>query len=265
MNNNSLNLNIDVDAILKSIWRNILIVILTAVISACAGLAYTYFFTVPTYSATVMVYVNNKSVSIGGTGFYLSSGDSVVDTYATLLGSRTTLEEIISVSGVNYSAAQLSRMISASKISNTSFMNITVSCANPADAELLANTIAAVLPNRVTDIVDGSTLRVVDYAVIPSGRASNNLISNALIGAAAGALAVCIFLTVKVIFTPPSEPLIQSADDISEFYPDIPILGTIRDMRNYSKSALSGYYKRASKIYGYDMSKYSDYYSSNNK
>jgi len=249
-------LNFDYKKILLALGQNILVIILAALICGGAFFGYTYFFTKPVYSSSVMVYINKSTVSISGAELVLSSGEGYVTTYTTLLSSRTTLEEIAETAGVNYSPEQLRKMISTSATQGTSFLTITVTCGSPTEAELIANTIASVLPNRVSDIVEGSTLRVVDYAVIPSSRSTASLSTNFFIGLVAGAVIVAVIIALSVFIQTNHSPTINSSTDLAQFYPEYPLLGVIRDL-SYSDK------KYQHSDYGYG--KYSDYYSKPNK
>ena len=72
-------------------------------------------------------------------------------------------------------------MIDARAVSDTAAFDVTVESENPVEAELVANTIAKILPDRIAEIVDGSSVRIVDYAIIPAHRSSPSYIKNTLI------------------------------------------------------------------------------------
>ena len=88
---------IDVVALIRAIWKNILAIILIALLCGSATFGYTAFFEEPEYEATASMYVNNSSFSLGATSFSVSSSDlsasnSLVSVYMYILESRTTLE-----------------------------------------------------------------------------------------------------------------------------------------------------------------------------
>ena len=71
-----------------------------------------------------MMYVNNSNISLGDTKVSLSSSDisasqSLVDTYIVILKSRPVLESVIESTGVDYTVAGLSTMVSASAVNST--------------------------------------------------------------------------------------------------------------------------------------------------
>ena len=108
------------------------------------------------------MYVNNSSISVGSTQVNLSdltAAQSLVETYMVILKTRGTLEEVIKEANLPYDYEQLSGMIEAGAVNSTEVFSISVTSASPEEAEKIANTIAELLPNRIADIVEGSSVR----------------------------------------------------------------------------------------------------------
>ncbi len=248
MNTVKENTQIDLLELAEALWKNVLAIALVAVIVGAAAFGYTVTCITPTYQATVSLYVNKSSVSIGSGNFsaQLSSSGELVPTYLYILKSRTTLEDVIQEAGVNYSSGQLRGMISSTGVSGTGAFEVTVTSANPAEAELIANTVAKVLPGRISEIVDGSSVRIVDYAIIPAHRSSPNIVKNTAMGILAGAFISAAWVVLRSLLDDRSKVMIQSADELREMYPDARVLAVIPDMRISEKK------------YGY----YSSYYGS---
>ena len=248
--NNNGEIEIDLLKLIRALWRNALVIILVAVI--CGGLAfgYSYLFVTPMYSASTMLYVNS-SVSVAGTSISFSSSElytsqNLLSTYFTILYSRTTLEEIAEEAGVPYGAA-VGKMISVSPVEGTGIFNVTVHSWNPTEAELIANTVAKVLPGRLSDIINGLSVSVVDYAIVPAHRSSPSYTKNTMMGALIGAVLVAGIICLKEILGAREDVLIHSSDDIAKLYPDIPVLAIIPDMRASSKKS---YYSDYASYYG---------------
>ncbi len=252
---------IDLLVLFRALWRNVLVIILVAIL--CGGLAFgvTYFFITPKYEATAMLYVNNSTVSVGSTNFSITSGElsaaqTLVDTYIVILNTRTTLDEIIEESGIPYTVEEINKkkMISASAVKGTGVFAVTVESESPTEAELIANTIAKVLPDRISDIIDGSDVRIVDYAIVPAHRSSPSYIKNTAIGGLIGVVLVAGIICAKEIFGKEEDVLIHSSDDLAELFPEVPVLAVVPDMRVSSKkgyySAYSSYYESGGKEAG---------------
>lgn len=236
---------IDLLELAKALWKNILIIALVAVLVGFMAFGYTAFMVKPLYQATASLYVNNSSFSLGATSFSISSADlsasnSLVSVYIYILQSRTTMEDVIKEADLSYTPEELSKMVSAKGVSSTGAFEVTVTSNNPAEAELIANTIAQILPDRISEIVDGSSVRIVDYAVIPSHRAGPSMVKNTAVGILAGGFLAAAVVILRFLLDDRSKVMIKSADELREMYPDIQVLAMIPDMRVSEKK--SGYY-----------------------
>lgn len=247
--NDATEFEIDLLALLRVLWKNILAIALVALIFGSATFGVTAFLLPPEYQATASMYVNNSSFSLGNTSFSVSTGDlsassSLVSVYLYILESRTTLEEVIREADLVYTPDELKKMISTSSVSQTGAFEVTVTSTNPAEVELIANSIAKILPERIAEIVDGTSVRIVDYAIIPSQRSGPGIVMNTAIGILIGGILSVIWIVVKCLMNDTGNTIIQSADDLRALYPDIMILATIPDMRLNEKknSYYSTYY-----------------------
>ena len=236
---------IDLIALIRHLWKNALLIVLVALLAGSAAFGYTAFFVEPRYQATASMYVNNSSFSLGATNFSVSSSDlsasnSLVSVYLYILESRTTLEEVIREADLSYTPDELKKMISTNSVLKTGAFEVTVTSTNPAEVELIANSIAKILPDRIAEIVDGTTVRIVDYAIIPSQRSGPSIIKNLVVGILIGGFLSAAVVAVKFLLNDPGKEMIQSADDLRALYPDIMVLSTIPDMRLNEKK--NGYY-----------------------
>ena len=244
MNKNNDEIEIDLLKLIKVLWRRALVIILVALLVASAVFAVTLFFITPTYQATASFYVNNSSISIGSmnytiTGGELSAASTLVNTYIYILKSRTTLEDVIEKGGLPYNYIELGKLISTKTVTGTAAFDITVTTDSPSESERIANLIAEVLPERITEIVDGSNVRIVDYAIIPSHRAGPSYSKNLIIGFLAGAFLAAAVIAVRFLIDEQNDQIIHSTDELRQMYPDIKVLAMIPDMRLSEKK---GYY-----------------------
>ena len=242
MNNNTENMDeIDLRELFGALVRRWWAIVLAVVIAGSAAFGYTYFMVDPLYQSSTLMYVNNSDISVGSTSFSISNADltaaqKLVETYVVILKSRTVLNEVIEEAGLNYSYEKLRSMISASAVNSTEVFEIVVTSKNPAEAERIANTIAALLPDKIADIVAGSDVRIVDYAVVPSHRSSPSYTRNTAIGMILGAVVCAAIIILAYVF----DENIHSEDYLTQTYPDIPLLSVIPDMTVTKQR--SGYY-----------------------
>lgn len=236
--------SIDLLAMAKALWKNILAIALAAVLVGSLAFGYTAFRMSPQYQAKTSLYVNSSSFRLGSSNYSVStsglSSDSLVNIYLYILKSRTTMQEIITAADLSYSPEALLGMISAKGVTGTAAIEITVTCGNPSEAELIANTIAKVLPDRISDIVEGSSVRVVDYAIIPSRRSGPDIVGNTIKGILAGGVLGAAVVVLITFLQQSTSQAIKTADDLRSMYPDIMVLAMIPDMSLSDKK--SGYY-----------------------
>lgn len=242
--NNDAEMEIDLLELAKELWHRAWAIALTVAILGTLFFCNAAFLTTPLYQASAMLYVNNGAFSLGETSVSISPGQltaaqSLVETYVVILKSRTTLERVAEEAGLNYSYEQLSSMVVASPVENTEIFEVSVTSSKPKEAELIANTIAEVLPDRIADIVDGSSVRVVDYAVTPTRKVSPNITKKTAIGMMLGFVLSCGVIIVMKL----ADTTISSVDYLLQNY-DLPILAVIPDMFP-EKPNDNGYYKKS--------------------
>lgn len=224
-------------AVLRKLW----IPILTALLCAGLTLGATHFLITPLYQASAMFYVNNGSASLGGADVHISSADinaskSLVETYIVILNTRETLADVIEQTGLPISSSTLRDMIVAEPVNDTEIFRVVVTSDDPAEAELIANTIAKVLPERIANIVEGSLAKVVDTASYPAKPSSPNHVNNLILGFLFGAV-LGVFIVVLQEFLSIS---IREEEDITQICQQ-PILAEVPDMSQADKVAGYGY------------------------
>ncbi len=217
---------IDIMQMLNALWKKLWVIVLSTVVCGVLVLLFTFFFVTPLYQSSAMLYVNNSSLDVGSTKIDLSdlnASKGLVDTYAVILNSRGTLEQVIEITGVDYSYETLKGMISTQTVNDTEVFQVTVTSSDPNEAELIANTIVNVLPKRIDSIMEGSTVKIVDYAIVPQSRVSPNYQSNTLKGALIGALICCVLIVIKELL----DTTIHDEDYLLKQYPNIPLLSVV--------------------------------------
>lgn len=242
-NPNNEEMVIDLVQLAKALWRRAWAILLAMVVFGGAAFSYAYFIITPLYKASAMLYVNNSSLSVGSTKVDLSdlnAAQSLVDTYIVILKTRTTLEDVIEAAGLSYDYETLSDMIEAGAVNSTEVFSIEVTSADPAESEKIANTIAELLPDRIAEIVDGSSVRIVDYAVVPSHKASPSLSRYTLLGLLLGAVVSCGVIVLMVLF----DEQIRDEDYVRETF-DLPLLAAVPDLT--AKSTGDYYYRTSGK------------------
>ena len=245
---------IDISALFKALWRRIWLIIIATIVCGAAFFGYAYFKITPQYSASTMLYVNTSStVSLSSYKFSTSdmnAGTALVTRYIVILGSRSCLERVKAESGVDYSYGTLSGMISAAAVDDTEIFKVTVTCTDPDEAALIANTIAKVLPERISDIISGTSVEVVDYAITNNTRVSPSYSKYMMIGIVIGFLLTCIIIIVIELL----DDIIHSDEYLTNTYKDIPLLASIPDLSAKNDKLNLKYGSRGYQLSGYKNS-----------
>lgn len=246
MNENNSTIEIDLRRIMAVLWRHVWVMLLVGVLLAAAAFSYAWFFVTPTYAASTQLYVNNTygENTVGFSSSQLTAAQDLADTYMVILESRSVLEDVREQTGLDYSYKQLKSMISASAVNETEVFQINVISTNYKHAAIIANSLAEVLPAKISAVVDGSSVRVVDYAVENPNPVGPNYQRYGLLGALVG-----IILTAAVIVViDVTDTSITSEEYLTHKYSKIPLLVVIPNTDNSkSGSYYRGYYESADK------------------
>ena len=238
-----INLKRLLDAVLHKLW----IVVLVSVLSTVVVFLGTRFLVTPLYQASAKFYVNNNSLSVGDASFSITSADitaskSLVDTYIVILNTRETLMDVIDYSGVDLTVRQLQEMITAEAVNETEVFEVIITNPDPEEAEEIANSLAYILPKRISSIVEGTSAKIVESAIVPAQPSSPNYTMNTVIGFLLGLVLSAGFIILRELF----DITIRTEEDISQIT-EHPVLTQIPDMTAPSKGSYGSYYGRSKK------------------
>ena len=230
----------DIERLFGLLWKHVVLILTCGIIGAAALFLYARTFLTPLYQASTLLFVNSNTVSVGSyeigtTSIYTAS--SYVDTYLQILQSRSNMELVIEQSKVPYSVEQLRNMVSASPVNNTGLFRITVTSPNPEEARTLVNLVSTILPDKVAEIVNNSSIKIVDYAVTPQHRIFPNYIQYAMIGLLAG-IVLCAGVILLIAYF---DDEIHNEDYLLNAY-DYPVLASIPDLTSKSAGKYGYYY-----------------------
>lgn len=221
--------SIDLLLILKALLHRAWIIVLVSVICAAIGFSYATFMLVPQYSASVMLYVNsstkisNVDISSISTST-LAASQHLVNTYVVIMNTRTTLEKVLDDTGLDLSYRQLSGMISTSQVEDTAVFRVTVTSGDPNLSVRAANGIATVLPDRVAQVIDGTSMRIVDPAR-EARTISPDVKRYTMLGLMLGLAVTCGVIALVTIF----DDTIKGEEDLTRNF-DIPVLAKVPDL-----------------------------------
>lgn len=167
---------IDLKELFSIFWEKKILIILITLIFVVIGYIYTTVLVTPTYGAsTTLVLVatgtdkttsgTSSESSITTTDVTLNS--KLVSTYSELIKSNSVIRKVIDNLGITTDENLLRKRITVKSVSDTELIKITVESENPNYAEKIANEIAVVFTQTVSEIYNISNVTIVDKAEIP--------------------------------------------------------------------------------------------------
>ena len=171
---------LDLGKIVEILLGKIKFIIIFTIICGLASFSITHFLITPKYTASVSIYVNNtkgiQSNKIETTD--LTASQQLVNTYIEIIKSESFLEKVRSASGFSYSVKEIRNMMKANAVSETEIFQVSIENSDPKVAQKLANTVAKVAPHDITNFIEGSSVKIVDYAKLPTVPSSPNTLAN---------------------------------------------------------------------------------------
>lgn len=211
------------------------LIALATVLAAAVLFVVTRYCETPLYQSSVSFYVNNgQRTEDKISNADITASQSLVDTYIVILREGTTLDEVSAKTDIPYTPKELSKKISCAAINDTEVFKVTVTDPSPEMAAKIARAIADILPNRVSEVIEGSTVSIVRPAEVPKEPSSPNLMKNMLLGAIFGFFISALYVALRYIL---DDRIRDAARTLKENYP-YPVLAVIPDLMTNS----GGYY-----------------------
>ena len=232
------------DAVLSKVW----VVGFASVLGAVVVLLFTLFFVTPKYESSAMFYVNNNAISVGDvslssiTSSDITASKNLVNSYIVILKTRESLNDVIDYAGVDCDYRTVREMIKAKSVDETEIFEVVVTSDDPQEAEKLASAIAYILPKRISSIIEGTSAKVVDAAVVPSKPSSPSYTMNTVLGFALGLVMSVGIIVLRELF----DVTIRNEEDIAHISKH-PILAAVPDMMAASKGGYYAYDKDGTK------------------
>ena len=232
---------IDLQRLLGAVLNKSWLVAVVALVCAVVTFLGTFFFITPKYQSSAMFYVNNSAFSLGDAAMSITTGDisasrGLVKNYIIILNTRETLNDVIDYAGVDLTYTEIKRMISAEAVDSTEIFEVVVTSPDPKEAELIADAIAYIMPKRISSIIEGTSAKIVDSAVLPSRPSSPSYTKNTLIGFALGLMMTVAIIVLRDLF----DITVRSEEDLERSCTH-PVLAAVPDMQAPSKGGYYGY------------------------
>ena len=219
---------IDVFAMLKTLWKRKFSIVLVALVFAIAAFGYSAFLAKKEYQSTSRIYVVSRQNQDNNalTNSDLQAGSYLVKDYREIILSQNVLSQAIEELKLDMTPAELSKKISVSVPTDTRILSITAKDGNPKEAARIANGLRNVAAEKIISVTKVSDVTTLDEAEVPQSPSSPNIRRNVLLGFIAGAgLMVVLMVVVEVL-----DDRVKRPEDIEELM-SLTLLGIVPDIK----------------------------------
>ncbi len=219
---------IDVFAMLKTLWKRKFSIVLVALVFAIAAFGYSAFLAKKEYQSTSRIYVVSRQNQDNNalTNSDLQAGSYLVKDYREIILSQNVLSQAIEELKLDLTPAELSKKISVSVPTDTRILSITAKDGDPKEAARIANGLRNVAAEKIISVTKVSDVTTLDEAEVPQSPSSPNIRRNVLLGFIAGAgLMVVLLVVVEVL-----DDRVKRPEDIEELM-GLTLLGVVPDIK----------------------------------
>lgn len=219
---------IDVFAMLKTLWKRKFSIVLVALVFAIAAFGYSAFLAKKEYQSTSRIYVVSRQNQDNNalTNSDLQAGSYLVKDYREIILSQNVLSQAIEELKLDMAPAELSKKISVSVPTDTRILSITAKDGNPKEAARIANGLRNVAAEKIIAVTKVSDVTTLDEAEVPQSPSSPNIRRNVLLGFIAGAgLMVVLMVVVEVL-----DDRVKRPEDVEELM-GLTLLGIVPDIK----------------------------------
>ena len=221
---------VDIQRLLRLLWKRIGVIIAATVIAGMLSALVSTFFIDATYRTSFKAYINNKEITeetISTSTSDLSASRSLMHVYREIVMSRSVLTQAAQKCGLYDAGFDLTADMVKSYVSDDApILTVYVVTKDPAMSQRFAEAIAEVAPLQVSQVVAGSTMKLIDKPYTPKNPYSPNVTSNTVYGALIGlVLSVIVLIAVDMIYDK-----VLEEDDFEGRY-QLPVVGRIPDLQ----------------------------------
>ena len=219
---------IDVFAMLKTLWKRKFSIVLVALVFAIAAFGYSAFLAKKEYQSTSRIYVVSRQNQDNNalTNSDLQAGSYLVKDYREIILSQNVLTQAIEELKLDMTPAELSKKISVSVPTDTRILSITAKDGDPKEAARIANGLRNVAAEKIIAVTKVSDVTTLDEAEVPQSPSSPNIRRNVLLGFIAGVgLMVVLLVVVEVL-----DDRVKRPEDIEELM-GLTLLGIVPDIK----------------------------------
>jgi capsular exopolysaccharide synthesis family protein len=252
---NSNEKTIDLVDVAKLLWSKIWLILLITAIGGAGAFAFSKFTIPKKYSSHISMYVQsykdvsesvnlNAQQTISGskqlvnTYIEVMKDDAVMNAVGELLLEKYSVDEVkkyLTVSNGKITPASIRSCLSISTVTDTSAVKVTATTLNAELAADICNSLTAVAPKYVEEAVGVGAINTIDVAKVYPSVVSPNNTKNAILGALAAFVIICMIIIVIDML----DNTIKDSNTISKKYKKA-IIGEIMQFGETKKKKKGG-------------------------
>ena len=220
--------------ILGVLRKNLIFIIITCLVFSLGSFFVTNFLVTKHYTSTISLYVetvdlqpdsqNSAIYSLNMQNYALK----LVNTYIRMLDTNTFYTKLATELNDKYTPDELSKMISYKSDETTEVFDVSVVSESPTESKVIADTIAEVAPETISNLKSNAKLKVCDEAQLPTKPSSPSLSRTVIIAFAIGLLLALVVSFIRHFL----DKKIKYDDEMTTIL-DIPVLAAIPSFDTY--------------------------------
>lgn len=217
---------IDLKEFVMLFWNRKVSIILITVIFMVIGIIYSVGFVTPKYTSSTTLLLatsessNSKTNTITTSDITLNS--KLVSTYSELVKSKNVTRQVISNLGINETEDDLRDSITVSSVKDTELIKISVTDKNATNAYNVANEIAKVFTQKVSEIYNINNVQVLDQAEISSVPSNINHTKDIIMFTFVGLFVAIVFVIIANML----DTTIKTSEEVEKLC-NVPVIASI--------------------------------------
>ena len=217
---------IDLKEFVMLFWDRKVSIILITIIFMLIGIIYSVGFVTPKYTSSTTLLLatsesaNSKTNTITTSDITLNS--KLVSTYSELVKSKNVTRQVISNLGIDETEDELRNSITVSSVKDTELIKISVTDKNATNAYNIANEIAKVFTQKVSEIYNINNVQVLDQAEVSSVPSNINHTKDVIMFTFVGLFVAIVFVLVANML----DTTIKSSEEVEKLC-NVPVIASI--------------------------------------
>lgn len=217
---------VDLKEFIMLFWNKKVSIILITIIFMFIGIIYSVGFITPKYTSSTTLLLatsessNSKTNTITTSDITLNS--KLVSTYSELVKSKNVTRQVISNLGIDETEDELRDSITVSSVKDTELIKISVTDKNATNAYNIANEIAKVFTQKVSEIYNINNVQILDQAEISTTPSNINHAKDVIMFTFVGLFVAIVF----VLVTNMLDTTIKSSEEVEKLC-NVPVIASI--------------------------------------